>query len=150
MFRDGYEILLPAAGAPNRACNDHGSDATDQTDADDPAQVHAQHRCHQDRAGRRRNEGVADRKASKQRDGIIQRGPPRPPGQGESNGNQDDESSIEKDGHRDDQAGDAQRPGGFPVAELAHHRYRQGLCPAGDFQDRPEHRAQTDQQCNPL
>ena len=59
-FRNMDEVLVAANFAPDGTGYDHGKDAAEDADKDDPAEVNTQHGRHQHGAGCRRDERMAD------------------------------------------------------------------------------------------
>ena len=129
-LRNGDKVLVATDFAPDGTGNDHGKDAAEDTNQNDPAEINTQHRCDQHGAGRWRNERMTDRQTGQQRDGVEQRGTVRALCQRESQRDQDDKARVKEHRHGDDKTCDAQRPGGFFVTEFAYHRDSQRLCAA--------------------
>ena len=145
MFGD-FDPVFPAAdGTPDGASGNHGEDAAEDADEDDPAQVHAQHGRHQHRARRGGNERMTDRQTGQQRDDVVQNGALGALCQRERQRDEDDQTGIEEDRHGHHQTGDAQCPRSFFVAELPHHGHGQRLCATGFFQNGTEHGAKAHQ-----
>ena len=150
MLRHFDHVLFAADSAPDRAGHDHGKDAAEDAHQNDPAEIHTQHGSHQHGAGRGRNKGVADSQTGQQRDNVVQHRALGALCQREGQRDQDDQAGVKEHGHGDDKTGDAQRPCGFFVAELAHHGHCDALRTAGFFQNGTEHGAEAHQKGDAL
>ena len=148
VLRNRDHVLFAAERTPDGAGDDHRKNTAEDADEDDPAKVNTQHGSDQNRAGRGRNEGMADGQTCQQRDNIVQNGALRALCQRESQRDEDDQARIKEDGHCNDQTRDAQCPRGFFIAEFAYHGHCQCLRTAGFLQNRTEHGTKTNQKGN--
>ena len=147
---DFNHVLFAADAAPDGTGGNHGKDAAEDADEDDPAQINAQHAGHQNGARRGRDEGVADSQTGQQGDDVVQHGALGALCQREGQRDEDDKSCIKEHRHGHHQAGDAQCPCSFFVTELPHHSHGQRLCAAGFFQNGTEHGAKAHQKSDAL
>lgn len=142
--------LLTADLTKYRACQNHGEEAAEQTQRNDQTQIHTQNISHQHRAGRGRNEGVAYSQTGQKRNDEEQGGFLCPPGNGESQGDEDDQACVKEYRDGDHHAGEAQGPGSALFSEAANHGQSDPFRTAGNFQNGAEHRTQADQQGDAL
>ena len=150
MLGDFDHVLFAADAAPDGTGGDHGKDAAEDADEDDPAEVNAQHGSHQHRTRRGRDEGVADRQTGQQGDDVVQHRALGALCQREGQRDEDDKSCVKEHRHGHHQTRDSQCPRGLFVTELPHHGHSQGLCAAGFLQNGTEHGTQTHQKSDAL
>ena len=147
---DFNHVLFAADAAPDGTGGDHGKDAAEDADEDDPAKVNAQHGSHQHGARRGRDERVADSQTGQQGNDVVQHRALGALCQRESQRDEDDQTGVKEHRHGHDKTRDAQCPCGFFIAELPHHGHSQCLRAAGFFQNGTEHGTKADQKGDAL
>ncbi|MGX1242144.1 hypothetical protein RKD46_003248 [Streptomyces pseudovenezuelae] len=134
----------PADPRGERPRGQHRRDAADDAHQDDPAEVHVEQAGGRDRAGVRRQEGVGHRQARQQRQAVEQDRLAAALGRRVHDGREHEDADVEEDRDAEDEAGEPHREGRPLLPEEVQQPGRQHLGAAADFEDRPEHGAQAD------